>query len=162
VERNLLLAEPFDSKLPVTPLYQVAEDFEWLLRALRETEVVVVEKPLTTYFVRAAGNLSAGEGRQRFGDLKLGEMLNAAPDRYLAGAADAFRAFRPDQARIATLAYLREGNARGATAVLDSVARGSRGPQWLAMRALCYGIGNPVGHAALRGARRLRRSLARA
>jgi glycosyltransferase involved in cell wall biosynthesis len=161
VERALLLAEPFDSSLPTTPLFQVGEDFEWLLRALRQSEAVVVEEPLTAYLVRASGNLSANEGRQRFGDVKLGAIVAAAPERYLAGAAATFRSLRAEQERIATLAFLRAGDARGAEAVLASVPARARNVRWLALRVLTFGLATPLGTTALRGARTLRRSLAR-
>jgi glycosyltransferase involved in cell wall biosynthesis len=161
VERSLFLAEPFDTNLPMTPLYQIGEDFEWLLRALRHSDVVVVEEPLTRYLQRSSGNLSAVEGRQRFGDVKLGSLVNSTPERYVSGAAAAFLGLRSEHERIAIVAYLRSGDARSAAAVLGSIPVRRRGAAWLALRALAYGIGNPLGSSAWRGIRTLRRSLAR-
>jgi glycosyltransferase involved in cell wall biosynthesis len=106
VERTLLLEEPFDPALPSTQLYHVGEDFEWLLRALRHSDIIFVEAPLVEYLQRS-GSLSSNEGRMRFGDLKLGDMIARSPERYVPGLAMTFAADRRRKRRIAAIAFLR-------------------------------------------------------
>ncbi len=89
--------------------YFVGEDYEWYLRVLRHTDVLFVETPLVDYR-RSPTSLSASGGRLKHGDVVLGNIVAAAPQRYVAGAAEAFGRARPFQLFEAGMRYLREGD----------------------------------------------------
>lgn len=86
--------------------FSVAEDYEWYLRALRHSDVLFVESPLLDYR-RSAASSSANGGRLKRGDVVLGELVRAAPERYVAGVADAFARARPTHLREAGMRYAR-------------------------------------------------------
>ena len=161
VQRDLLLLEPFDPMLERGSDRHVGEDFEWLLRALRYSDVLVVEAPLTDYLVRAGGNLSESDGRARAGDVALGFLVEASPERYLPGAGRIFAELRPQHVATAAEAFLRAGDATGARSVLAQLPARERGPQWDALRLAAGAAGNPVGAEVLRGMRSMKRTLAR-
>ena len=161
VDRELLLREPFDTTLERRPERHVGEDFEWLLRALRASDALVVEVPLTEYIVRDGGNLSESSGRARAGDVALGLLVGASPDRYLPGAAQAFARLRSAQVAVAADAFVRAGDAPGARAVLGLLRPRERGPRWYALRVAAEAVGNPVGAEVLRGMKSVKRARAR-
>ena len=161
VDRALLLANPFDVTLERRSGCQVGEDFEWLLRALRESDALVVEAPLTAYCVRAGGNLSESAGRARAGDVALGRMVGAAPQRYLPGVAENFAGLLPRHVAIAAEAFLRAGDAPSARAVLEQLEPRRRGPRWYALWFAAGAVGSRFGPDLLRGLRSVKRSLAR-
>jgi glycosyltransferase involved in cell wall biosynthesis len=161
VERDLLLREPFDTTLASLPEYHIGEDFEWALRALRESDALIVEESLTAYCVRAAGNLSASAGRARAGDVALGLHVAAAPERYLPGAAEAFERLRAEQVLLAADQFLRAGAPLGARAVLRLLPQRERGPMWYAVRFTVEAANNPAGAEVLRGMRTVKRAFAR-
>jgi glycosyltransferase involved in cell wall biosynthesis len=159
VERQLLLREPFDVTLESRPERHVGEDFEWLLRALRESDALVVEAPLTDYLVRAGGNLSESSGRARAGDVALGLMVDGTPDRYLPGAAAVFSTARRRQVAIAADAFLRAGDAAGARAVLAQLPPPERDPRWYALRVAALAARGPYGAWLVRNMRVAKRTL---
>ena len=84
----------------------IGEDFEWLLRVLRVTDVAFVDRVLVDYRM-IHGSLSARRGRIRHGDAVLGKLVVAAPDVYADGAAVHFVRERPLMLREAAIAHLR-------------------------------------------------------
>ncbi len=96
-------------ELPATPDFHIGEDFELMLRLLRYSDVVVVERALVDYRVSAT-SLSADAVRMRAGDLVLGEYVCAAAERYAAGAAQAFERIRPFKLRDTGWRYLASGD----------------------------------------------------
>ncbi len=87
----------------------IGEDYEWLLRVLLHTDVLLVQRALVDYR-RSVTSMSAQGGRLRFGDVKLGEIVRATPERYAVGAAEAFARVLPDQLVHAGSRYLSDGD----------------------------------------------------
>ncbi len=110
-------------RLPSGPDFFIGEDYEWLLRVLRHTDVLVVERPLVHYR-RSASSLSADGGRLRYGDVVLGELVRASPQRYAIGADIAFERLRPYQLAHAAARYLAAGDVVRAYAMLVRHASG--------------------------------------
>jgi glycosyltransferase involved in cell wall biosynthesis len=108
-----------------TPLCEEAEDYEWLMRVLRVTDVLVVEAPLVVYHTQV-GSLSANPGRMRYGDVKLGERILADPSRYAPGVSNEIVRIRPSRMRSATREFLRFGDIGRARAVLADAMREQR------------------------------------
>jgi glycosyltransferase involved in cell wall biosynthesis len=113
----------FDETLPrVTDLDQTSEDVEWYLRVLKWTDAVVVERVLADY-VRGRASLASGHARVRMGDVRLGERVAADPERYVAGAATWFRAYRRQHYRNAASIAMRGTDFRRARAILREAQR---------------------------------------
>jgi glycosyltransferase involved in cell wall biosynthesis len=100
-----------------SPICEEAEDAEWLLRVLRRTDMLVVEKSLGDYRCNQPGSFSANQGRMRYGDAKLGERVAAHRARYVPGLDEEFARVRPQKQREAALAFLRAGQTGFARAV---------------------------------------------
>jgi glycosyltransferase involved in cell wall biosynthesis len=104
-------------ELQSTPLCEEAEDFEWLMRALRASDVLVVERVLVTYHTQA-GSLSSNPGRMRYGDVKLGERILSDPSKYAPGISEEIVRIRPSRLRSAVREFLRVGDIRSARTIL--------------------------------------------
>jgi glycosyltransferase involved in cell wall biosynthesis len=117
----------YAENLPNDDSFAVAEDFEWLLRALRHTDVVVVERALADYLQRSESR-SARRGRQAAGDIVLGDLIAKSPDAYAEGMVEAFERRRPAHERRAALEYLRERNYTAAAATAARLLRGRPDP----------------------------------
>lgn len=130
LEHDLRFAE----SLPASKEFLVAEDFEWLLRALRHGDVVAVERPLTRYTLNENGR-SASKGRQACGDVMLGELIARAPGRYAERADVSFRRARPVMLRRAALEYLRQSDYTNARRVLRRALREGASLRTLALMA---------------------------
>ena len=100
----------------------VGEDFEWLLRVLRHTDVAFVRRVLVDYRT-SAGSLSARRGRIRNGDVVLGGLVAARPEVYAEGSPALFVAEKPTMLRESAIAHLRAGEiAIGARRLRDYAA----------------------------------------
>lgn len=119
VDMNLWFTSRED--LPATAEFHVGEDFELMLRLLRHSDVVLVERALVDYRLSAT-SLSADAVRMRSGDIVLGEYVCAAPERYAAGAAEAFLRIRPFKLRDTGRRYLAAGDIRRAHAMFTRAA----------------------------------------
>ncbi|GAC1492535.1 MAG: hypothetical protein NVS4B5_01570 [Vulcanimicrobiaceae bacterium] len=129
-------------RLPAAADFFIGEDYEWLLRVLRRTDVLLVERALVDYR-RSKTSLSADGGRLRYGDVKLGELVCAAPHRYAVGAAEALAYLRPAQLVDAASRYVAEGDAIRAHAMFVEAARTGN------VRARAYAtVAAPLRHAA--------------
>ncbi len=137
----------FDESLPRTADVFVAEDVEWYLRLLRDTDAVAVTRVLAEYRWRD-GSLSANYGRVRYGDVKLGERVAAFPDAYVAGAAATFARERRAQLRHAARIYARSRElARARDLLLEAQRDGFDVRDSIALALLaCAGV--PPGRAA--------------
>jgi glycosyltransferase involved in cell wall biosynthesis len=109
------------SELPETDETFIGEDYEWLLRALRVTDVVLVDRVLVDYR-QSENTLSARRGRIRYGDVALGRLIAASPSEYAAGAADAFARQRPLVLRESALRHVKSGEFTIAAARLRELA----------------------------------------
>jgi glycosyltransferase involved in cell wall biosynthesis len=87
----------------------IGEDYEWLLRVLRHTDIAFVDAVLVDYRIGTT-TLSARRGRIRYGDYVLGTRIATMPEAYVEGAADAFARERSRVLRDSAIAHLREGN----------------------------------------------------
>ncbi len=114
-------------ELVSTPLCEEAEDLEWALRALRTSDVIVVERSLVNYHLQV-GSISAVTGRMRYGDVKLGERIVADPSKYAPGIGPMFLATRPTRLRTAAREFVRAGDISRARVVLSEATRESRVP----------------------------------
>jgi glycosyltransferase involved in cell wall biosynthesis len=94
-------------RLISTDRYYIPEDLEWILRALRRSDVTLVKLVLAEYSV-APGSLSSNVGRMRYGDAKLGELVHAEATRYVDGAAEGMRELRESRLREASLQFMRQ------------------------------------------------------
>jgi glycosyltransferase involved in cell wall biosynthesis len=124
VERALVTSDaPFRgvAELPSAAGATIAEDAEWAFRALCFSDVLVVERPLVAYNVRA-GSHSAGAGRMRYGDVILGDWIRSHPAGYAPGAAAAARHVRRRKRHEAALAFMREREPANAQSVLRESA----------------------------------------
>jgi glycosyltransferase involved in cell wall biosynthesis len=99
--------ELFAEHLRSTEHYHIPEDLEWMLRALRRSDITLVKRVLAEYAV-LPGSLSSNAGRMRYGDAKLGELVEAESQRYVDGAAEQMRALRGSRLREASLAFMRQ------------------------------------------------------
>ena len=108
----------FDETLPLrTRDYQLSEDVEWYLRVLKWSDALAIDRVLARY-MRHADSQAAGYARVRFGDVKLGERIAAAPAAYGPGAADAFRRMRRHHQRHAAQLHIRAADFAQARLVL--------------------------------------------
>ncbi len=109
VRRNFTLQHElyYDESLPSTPEYHESEDIEWFLRAVLRSDALLIERILSDYN-RHSGNMSGSAGRLKYGDVKLGERVAAAPGRYGPATAKRFRAIRPAHLRESAVLYMRE------------------------------------------------------
>ena len=122
IERELF----FDEELPADPTVFVAEDVEWYLRVLRETDALAVARPLAEYRLRPS-SLSSHYGRVRYGDAKLGERVAAYPEQYVDGVSAAFRLARRGQLRHAARLFARRRDfARAREILIESQRDGAR------------------------------------
>jgi len=96
-------------ELPATGDFHIGEDFELMLRLLRHSDVVLVDRALVDYRLSPA-SLSADAVRMRSGDIVLGEYVCAAGERYAKGAAEAFARIRPFKLRDTGWRYLAAGD----------------------------------------------------
>jgi glycosyltransferase involved in cell wall biosynthesis len=137
-----------------TPLCEEAEDFEWLLRALRNSDVIVVERALVTYHTQH-GSISSNPGRMRYGDVKLGERILSDPSKYASGVSEAFVRVRPSRLRSAAREFLRVGDIAKARTVLSDAMRETRSAlDVVAFTALTL-ADNALGRFALESVRAL-------
>jgi glycosyltransferase involved in cell wall biosynthesis len=123
IEQGELFAER--DRLISTDRYHIPEDLEWILRALRWSDVTLVKRVLAEYSV-LAGSLSSNVGRMRYGDAKLGELVDAEPSRYVDGSAAAMRTLRGPRLREASLQFMRQlefGPAGAAAGEAFAIAR---------------------------------------
>ncbi len=97
--------------------YQISEDVEWYLRLLKWTDCLAIERVLARY-VRRPGSQAQAYGRVRYGDVKLGEMIARAPDRYAPGAPAAFARLRRHHLRHAASEHMRAADFTSARALL--------------------------------------------
>ena len=121
VAAELILNDGFflaRSELRSTELCEEAEDAEWLLRVLRRTDLLAIERSLGTYFAQP-GSVSESVGRMRYGDVKLGERILADPRRYVAGIERQIVRVREPRQREAALEFLRSGKSGHALAVAE-------------------------------------------
>ncbi len=157
VRREALVARgcAFDETLPATADVFVAEDVEWYLRVLRETDAVAVTRVLAEYRWRD-GSLSANYGRVRYGDVKLGERVIADPEAYVAGAPAAFAAERRNQLRHAARIYAGGRDFVRAQTILREAQRAGNDPRdalAIALLGLAQTRGGRVAFEALRRVR---------
>ncbi len=131
-------------RLPSGPEFFVGEDYEWLLRLLGHSDVLVAERVLVEYR-RGAGTLSAPGGRLRYGDVKLGEFVCGRAGHYPRAASEAFRRLRPQQLREASLRYLAAGDVARARAMLREAQRTRADPGILMLLGLTRPLETPVG-----------------
>jgi len=105
IEHGELFAER--DRLISSDHYHLPEDLEWILRALRWSDVTLVKQVLAEYSV-LPGSLSSNVGRMRYGDAKLGELVDVESARYVDGAADEMRKLRGSRLREASLQFMRQ------------------------------------------------------
>ncbi len=159
VARELAEAVPFaePGRLPPDGVWHIAEDLEWYLRALRLTDVVVLEAPLADYLAHP-GSRSWRAGPVRYGDTKLADAVRADPGSYAEGTLAHLDAVRPRKLREASVAFLQEGDYGSARIVLGEAwrARGRPGDALLlALAVLCdRRAGRTLAEAARRTWRR--------
>jgi hypothetical protein len=126
-------------RLVSTEQYHIPEDVEWILRALRWSDVTLVKRVLVEYAV-VPGSLSSNGGRVLYGDAKLVEIVNAEPQRYVDGCATALRALRTARLREASLQFMRQLDFPSAGAAARDAFAGTRQPTdavlWSASRLL--------------------------
>jgi glycosyltransferase involved in cell wall biosynthesis len=96
----------YDEHLPENDDALVAEDLEWLLRALRYSDVLVVERVLSSY-VAHHDSRSADRRRQARGIVRLGELTSVAPERYSPQCPKEFARLRPFHERVAAFESFR-------------------------------------------------------
>ena len=132
------------ARLPSGPEFFVGEDYEWLLRVLRYTDVLLIERPLVEYR-RTATALSAPGGRLRYGDVKLGEFVCQRPGDYPPAASEGFRRLRPRHLREAGLRYLVSGDVPRARAMFAEALRARSEVRSLGLCGLGAFLGTPLG-----------------
>jgi glycosyltransferase involved in cell wall biosynthesis len=96
VERELF----FDEGLPSGADVHVAEDLEWYLRVLTASDALAIDRVMLTYH-RHAGSVSENPGRVNYGNVRLGELIAANPERYAPGLAATFSTQRRRHVRVA-------------------------------------------------------------
>jgi glycosyltransferase involved in cell wall biosynthesis len=94
-------------RLISTEQYHIPEDVEWILRALRWSDVTLVKRVLVEYSI-VPGSLSSNVGRMRYGDAKLGELVGAESTRYVDGAAERMKKLRESRLREASVQFMRQ------------------------------------------------------
>jgi len=156
VRRDFVLRNElfYDESLPSLPDYHVSEDIEWFLRAARNSDALLVERILTDYN-RHSGNISGSAGRLKYGDVKLGERVVAAPERYGATTVERFRAIRPAHLRESAVLYMRELDFTRARSVARQAFRERASIAGLAILALAALGDTVIGRYGARAARSL-------
>ena len=132
------------NQLPSGPDFFVGEDYEWLLRVLRFSDVLLIERPLVDYR-RSATSLSAPGGRLRYGDVKLGEFVCERPERYPPQASEDFRRLRPRHLREAGGRFLVSGDAQRARAMFAQAFELRASPRTAALYALSVVLATSAG-----------------
>jgi len=166
VARELAEAVPFaePGRLPPDGVWHIAEDLEWYLRALRLTDVVVLEAPLADYLAHP-GSRSWRTGPVRYGDTKLADAVRADPQSYAEGTLAHLDAVRPRKLREASVAFLQEGDYGSARIVLGEAWRASGRPGDAVLLALAILFdrrgGRTVAEAARMTWRAVKPSIAR-
>ena len=136
--------------LPAGDDFYVAEDYEWVLRALVHSDVLVVEEPLFAYR-RSPASLSGDGGRLKLGDVVLGELIAAQPERYAADAAAIFATVRAAQLAEAGLRFVRAGRVSSAhAAFVRARAAGDRRARLLVAATAPF-VASPVGRRSFAG-----------
>jgi glycosyltransferase involved in cell wall biosynthesis len=102
VRRELILERElfFDEHLPSNAELHVAEDIEWYLRVLTASDALAIDRVMLTYH-RHAGSVSENPGRVNYGNVRLGELIAASPDRYAPGLARTYATERRRHLRVA-------------------------------------------------------------
>jgi glycosyltransferase involved in cell wall biosynthesis len=144
----------YDERLPVTPEYHTSEDVEWFLRAVPHADALLIERVLTDYH-RHSGNMSGSAGRLKFGDVKLGERVVAAPERYGERTAALFRAIRPAHLRESAVLHMRSLEFARARAVAAQALREKPSADALGLVVLAALGDTFAGRAGARAARAL-------
>ena len=143
----------FDETLPLRGAdYQMSEDVEWYLRVLKWTDAVAIERVLARY-VRRSDSQAENYGRVRYGDVKLGERVRAAPASYGPGTADAFREMRRDHLRHAALIHMRSADFAPARARLIEAQRENYVAADAALLAVATALDCSAGRRVLLAAR---------
>jgi len=146
VRRGLLLGHAlfFEPGLPHDCDYLVSEDIEWYLRLLKVTDALAVDEVVVQYH-RHRGSISANAGRIKYGVVKLGELVAAAPERYADGVAATFVDERRRHVRDAAISYARALRFRDARAKFSEAQRIAFRPADEALRWLSAGAALPGG-----------------
>ncbi len=131
--------------LPCGPDFHVGEDYEWLLRALRRSDLIVVERALVAYR-RSPASLSADGARLRLGDVMLGEYVCRAPALYADGVAEGFERTRAFHLRDTGWRYLATGDVVRAHAMFVRAA-GDRDRLARPLAAVTKPFASARGHA---------------
>lgn len=127
LRRELALAiGGFDGSL------RFAEDYEFLLRALARSDLLVVDAPLMGYRLHPGG-VSRNAEAMALGLVAVGERLAAHPDRYAPAVVHAF-APRMREALVESATFaLKRGDRARARALLARAGAIRRDPHWLAL-----------------------------
>jgi glycosyltransferase involved in cell wall biosynthesis len=113
--------------------FRYCEDYEFLLRVLARSDLLVVDAPLLGYRRFHASSLSRNAEAMTGALIQIGDALAARPERYAPGAAAAF-APRLREALVESAAFqLKRGESRHARALLARAAAIGRDPRWLAL-----------------------------
>jgi glycosyltransferase involved in cell wall biosynthesis len=152
IEQGELFGER--DRLISTKHYHIPEDLEWILRALRRSDVTLVKRVLTEYRV-LPGSLSSNAGRMRYGDAKLGDFVDAEPARYADGAADELRKLRASRLREASLQFMRQLEFSSAGAAASEAFARARRPVDAALWASSHLLNTAPSRVLARAARRM-------
>ena len=134
----------------------VGEDFEWLLRVLRHTDVAFVDRVLVDYRV-VPTSLSSRRGRIRYGDYVLGKMVSANPDGYVEGAPAVLERLRPHLLVSSAIAHVRSGEFRIAAARLREAAADMPIAQRIGISFVAWFLAKPLLAPLFRPLQNLRR-----
>jgi glycosyltransferase involved in cell wall biosynthesis len=144
-------------RLISTDHYHLPEDLEWMLRVLRRSDVTLVKRVLAEYSV-LPGSLSSNGGRMRYGDAKLGELVDAESTRYVDGAAEEMRKLRGPRLREASIQFMRQLEFASAGAAAGEAFELSRRPLdavlWASSHVLNFGPARALASAMRRTWRR--------
>ena len=147
-------------ELEATPLCAEPEDLEWCLRALRASDVLVIERPLVAYHAQPS-SFSSSAGRMRYGDVAVGERVLANQAEYVPGIASEIARVRLPKLREATREFLRAGNIGQARTVATQALAESGSPYDRVM-VVCLRTGDCApGYFALETARAFWKLLAK-
>ncbi len=151
----------YDEHLPENDDALVAEDLEWLLRALRYSDVLVVERVLSSY-VAHHDSRSADRRRQARGIVRLGELTSVAPERYSPQCPKEFARLRPFHERVAAFESFRCGGYDAARRDLEEALSRRFNLTTFALYGATRAAALPAGRAVFDAARALRRRTKRA
>jgi glycosyltransferase involved in cell wall biosynthesis len=127
----------------------VGEDFEWLMRTIRRTDIGFIHRTLVDYRVTPT-SLSARRGRLRYGDAVLGKRIAACPDAYAVGAADAFARMHTTHVWQSAISHLREGEIDYTLRRFRELARTERWPARIGYALVALMLTPPFLRRALR------------